>query len=103
MILKDILVWLTEQLVKAEKSVIARDQLSENRRLTDAQVKELMALPGTVVGIGRKISKKAAARMEAARVEDIARQKRIAAICRRDVAMLKTVKAIIEKLSQPQP
>lgn len=92
----EIIEWLKEQLANAEQSLQSRQQMEAAlRRDPDELLKEILAMPGVIIGTGRKISKKAAEKKDRERLESADRCARIAVKNKRDVEMIKAVIASI--------
>ena len=89
----DLLGFLRGKLADAEQSLRSREAMANPPRISDEEIERLKTLPGTRVTKGRKLSKAEIKEMEL----EPARQKRIAARCRREVELLRAVIAALDK------
>ena len=100
---EDLLCWLRLKLAEAEHSLKCREAMANLKPMTDEDIEQIKALPGTRITKGRKLSKAAFKEIE----EEPLRHKRIAVKCRREVEMFKATIAAISQhnadSSQPAP
>ena len=93
----DLLGWLRVKLAEAEHSLKSREAMANIKPMTDEELEQIKALPGTRMTKGRKLSKAALKEIE---MEPL-RHKRIAVKCRREVEMFKATIAAISQHNVP--